>query len=105
MWIRAADVKGEVEKRVGARTETWSPFSIRGGQAATECGDEVGGFMWESRAHALSQFLFLYKVEGSDSAGGEQVDLLRECQAWNHCSEERERKLPRDEEKERSMVL
>lgn len=34
--------------------------------------------MWESRAHALSQFLFLNKVEGSDSAGGEQVDLLRE---------------------------
>lgn len=44
----------------------------------TECGDEAGGVVWESGAHAPSQFLFLCKVEGSDSAGGEQVDLLRE---------------------------
>lgn len=40
------------------------------------------------------------EVEGSDFAGGGQVDLLTECKTWNYFSEDCERKPPRDEGRE-----
>lgn len=69
-------MKGEVEKRVGARTETWSPFSISGRQAATECGDEVGGFMWKAERMRCLSSCFCMKLKGQTLL---EEDLLREC--------------------------
>lgn len=57
-------MKAEVEKSLGlGLTEAWSPFLVRGRQP-TEHGDEVGACVWEARAHALAQILFLYEVKG-----------------------------------------